>query len=141
MTPSTPPDAASLHTTVLFIDDDPAALDFWSQGLRQCSPAYSTLTATNINAGLDLYRSQKVDCVVLDLDMPEGSGFEAMLSLIPDRRRPSIAVVVLTRLPYKNLHEMAMHNGARACLVKQHTSVDELNTSIQKAIASIAATS
>ena len=34
-----------------------------------------------------------------------------MLSLIPDRRCPSIDVIVLTRLPYKNLHVMAMHNG------------------------------
>jgi CheY-like chemotaxis protein len=46
-------------------------------------PAYSTQTATDIQAGLVLYRSQKVDCVVLDFDMPEGSGFEVMISFIP----------------------------------------------------------
>jgi CheY-like chemotaxis protein len=127
-----------MRTTVLFIDDDPAALEVWSERLSQCSATYSTLTATDIRAGLDLYRSQKVDCVVLDLDMPDGSGFEVMLSLIPDRRRPSIAVVVLTRLPYTNIHEMAMHNGAQACLVKQHSSANDLHTSVQNAIASIA---
>ena len=67
-------------TTVLFIDDNPADLDFWSHGLRECSSAYSTLTATDIKSGLHLYQSQKVDCVILDLDLSGESGFEALFS-------------------------------------------------------------
>ena len=100
MTPSAASEVASLRTTVLFIDDNPADLDFWSQGLRECSPAYSTLTATDIKSGLHLYQSQKVDCVILDLDLSGESGFEALFTLIPNRHRPSVPVVVLTKLPY-----------------------------------------
>jgi CheY-like chemotaxis protein len=136
MISSTPSDVASRPTTVLFIDDNLADLDFWSKGLRECSPAYATLTATDIKSGLHLYKSRKVDCVILDLDLPNESGFEALFTLVPNRSKPSIAVVVLTKLPYPNLHDLVLHNGAFACLHKQHTCVIDLDKVIQNAIAS-----
>jgi DNA-binding NarL/FixJ family response regulator len=77
--------------------------------------------------------------VLLDLDMPE-SGFQALLDLVPDRKRPEIAVVILTRLVHPTLSEMAKHNGALAYLVKQHTSSEELDTVIQRAISSVKST-
>ena len=141
MTPSAASEVASLRTTVLFIDDNPADLDFWSQSLRECSPTYSTLTATDIKSGLHLYQSQKVDCVILDLDLSGESGFEALFALIPNRHRPSVPVVVLTKLPYPYLHDMVLHNGAFACLHKQQHSARDLEKAIQQAMASIAATS
>jgi CheY-like chemotaxis protein len=141
VTPSAPPEVASLRTTVLFIDDNPADLDFWSHALTECSSAYSTLTATDIKSGLQLYQSQKVDCVILDLDLSGESGFEALFKLVPNRHRPSVAVVVLTKLPYPNLHNLVLHNGAFACLHKQQHSARDLENAIHQAIASIAATS
>jgi CheY-like chemotaxis protein len=123
--------------TVLFIDDNFEDLERWSQALTDTSPGYSILQATNEYAGLRLFQNQKIHCVVLDLDLAGGSGFEVLFNLIPDRRRPQIAVVVLTRLMYPNLHEMLLHNGAQACLVKQHTSAIILDESIRNAIASI----
>ena len=136
MISSTPPDVASRPTTVLFIDDNLADLDFWSKGLRECSPAYSTLTATDIKSGLHLYKAKKVDCVILDLDLSNESGFEALFTLVPNRSKPSIAVVVLTKLPYPNLHDLVLHNGAFACLHKQHTCATDLDQAIQNALAS-----
>lgn len=124
-------------TTVLFVDDDPQDLQVWSQALTGYSTAYSVIKATDIKSALHVCQSQSVDCVLLDLDLWEGSGFEVLLSLIPNRHRPSLAVIVLTKLPYPNVHEMVMHNGALACLVKQQTSPSDLHTAIQRAIASI----
>jgi DNA-binding NarL/FixJ family response regulator len=78
-----------------------------------------------------------MDCVVVDLDLRDGSGFEVLLDLVPDRHNPSIAVVVLTKLGYRSLHEMAVYHGANACLVKEHTTAQDLHMAIQKAIAAI----
>jgi len=50
--------------------------------------------------------------------------------------RPAVPVIVLTKLPYPNVHEMVLHNGAQGCLVKQRTS--DLHSTIQRAVASIA---
>ena len=65
------------------------------------------------------------------------SGFHALFELIPDRTRPQIAVIILTRLRHPNLFEMAKHNGAQACLLKQRISATDLDTAIQQAIAAI----
>jgi DNA-binding NarL/FixJ family response regulator len=96
------------------------------------------LESENAAAGLEMYASRSVDCVVLDLDMPE-SGFHVLLQLVPDRRRPNVPVIVLTHLPHPNLFEMAKHNGAQSCLLKQSTSVEDLDQTIQRAIAAVKA--
>jgi len=131
-----------LHTTVpatiLIIDDNEDDLRYWSDSLRRSGANFAVLESSSVAAGLNLCREKPVDCVILDLDMPE-SGFHVLLELIPDRQRPQIAVIVLTHLPHPNLFEMAKHNGAQACLLKQNTSVEDLQRTIQQAIAAVKA--
>jgi CheY-like chemotaxis protein len=124
--------------TVLVIDDNEEDLKYWSDSLRRSSANYTVLESSSAVAGLDLCRARTVDCVVLDLDMPE-SGFHALLELVPDRQRPQVAVIVLTHLPHPNLFDMAKHNGAYACLLKQSTTVEELVHTIEQALAAIRA--
>ena len=104
------------------IDDNPEELESWSKLLEETSSQYSILKAQTVRAGLDLCQYQKVHCVVLDLDMDDSSGFEVLFNLIPDRKRPGMAVVVLTRLKQPSLHETVLYHGAQACLVKQNTA-------------------
>jgi DNA-binding NarL/FixJ family response regulator len=125
-------------TTVLLIDDNDEDRKYWGEVLKKSSLNYMVLEASSGDAGLDLCRSHQIDCVVLDLDMQE-SGFHALFNLISDRKRPEIAVVILTHLPHPNLLEMAMHNGAQACLIKQTTSAEDLDNAIQTAVASVKA--
>jgi DNA-binding NarL/FixJ family response regulator len=119
------------------IDDNPEDLESWSKILVESSSQYLVLKAQTVRAALDLCRYQKVDCVVLDLDMEDSTGFEVLLRLIPDHKRPKVAVVVLTRLRNPNLHETALYQGAQACLVKQLTSARDLDEAIQKAVFSV----
>jgi DNA-binding NarL/FixJ family response regulator len=123
------------YITVLFIDDNPQDLYRWSAAIRASSKSYRVLEATNGLAGLDLFRHEKVDCVVLDLDMPQVHGFELLFDFVPNRKSSKTAVVVLTRLPYSDLHDLVKHHGAHACLVKQHTSVQDLDRAIRSAVA------
>jgi DNA-binding NarL/FixJ family response regulator len=94
------------------------------------------LEASNDEEGLTILRNQKVDCVVLDFDMPM-SGYFTLMELVPDQERPQIAVVTLTCLVHPVLCELTKQNGAQDRLVKQHTSADDLDHAIQKAIASV----
>ena len=98
--------------TVLLIDDDEADLKHWSDTVKNFAPNYTILKAPDCRSGLAICRDRTVDCVLLDLDMPE-SGFHALLELVPDRQRPPIAVVILTRLVHPSLSELAKHNGAQ----------------------------
>jgi DNA-binding NarL/FixJ family response regulator len=124
--------------TILIIDDNEQDLKYWSDSLKRTSPRYTVLESSSAAAGLELCRSNPVDCVILDLDMPQ-SGFHVLLELVPERRCPQLAVIVLTHLPHPNLFEMAKHNGAQACLLKQSTSGEELDRAVQEAIAAVKA--
>ena len=126
----------SRTNTVLFIDDDENDLKKWSALLRNYSSTYRVLEANSGEAGLDIYRSRAVDCVILDLDMPT-SGFHTLLELNLNRHRPRIAVVIFTHLPSPNLHDMAKSNGAQSCLLKQRTSSADLDQAIQGAIVTV----
>jgi len=108
---------STVPATVLVIDDSEEDLKYWSNALRQFSSRYTVLESANAADALNLCASRPIDCVVLDLDMPE-SGFHVLLELVPDRRLPKVPVIVLTHLPHPNLFEMAKHNGAQACLLK-----------------------
>src|SRR6476620_10588118 len=118
--------------TVLLIEDDPEHLAYWSSALRNCSSHYSVLEAASGEEGLDLLKYQKVDCVVLDLDLSTSSGFQFLLELVPNRNRPEIAVLILSRLQNPTLEKMALENGAQVYLIKQRTSADALDKAIQK---------
>jgi len=70
----------SSSATVLMIDDNPEDLEYWSKLLRVSSSNYSILKAQRVRAGLDLCQYQKIDCVIVDLDMGDSSGFEVLLT-------------------------------------------------------------
>ena len=137
MAPVLASEPVSACTKVLIIDDNEEDLKQWARALTSSSSFnYSVLTSSSTQSGLALCRENVVDCVLLDLDMPV-SGFHALLELIPDRTRPQIAVIILTRLSHPTLFEMAKHNGAQACLLKQRISAKDLDTAIHVAIAAI----
>jgi CheY-like chemotaxis protein len=129
---------ATTPATILIIDDNEDDLKYWADSLRRSSCQYTVFESSSATAGLDVCRKHPVDCVVVDLDMPE-SGFHVLLELVPDRQRPQIAVIVLTHLPHPNLFEMAKHNGAQACLLKQNTSVQDLQRAIEQGMAVVKA--
>jgi hypothetical protein len=68
-------------------------------------------------SGLDLCRSQRIDCVGLLLDLP------------------SMAVVALTDRTTRGVHEIAIQNGAYACFIRQFTSGEDLERAILHAMA------
>ena len=123
---------------VLLIEDDPEQLAFWSVALRNCASHYSVLEVAGGQEGLELLLHQKVDCVVLDLDLSTSSGFQVLLDIVPDRKRPKTAVLIFTRLQNPTLAQMSLENGAQAYLLKQNTSPDILDKAIHKAMTSVA---
>lgn len=131
-----PPNPELPTTSVLFIDGNAAERGYFAEGLRRCSSDYLILEATDGESGLDLYRrSQRIDCVVLELDLPDQSGFEVLLTLVPIASRPNVAVIVLTRLTHRGVWELAKQNGAIACFVKRHMGGEDLDRAIQHAVA------
>ena len=93
--------------------------------------------AASGQSGLKICARQPIDCVVLELDLPDISGFEVLAKLVPRTYRPQIGVIVVTRLPNQFLLDIAMKNGAQAAFQKTAGSGALLETSISKAISRV----
>jgi DNA-binding NarL/FixJ family response regulator len=126
--------------TILFIDHHDDDRQYWVQRLRMSSPEYVILEASTGKSGITICRSQRIECIVSELTLPDMSGFDVLLQLVPKPRHPEIALIFLTRLILAPMKDLALNNGAQAYLVKSHSSGDELDTTIHKALASVAPT-
>ena len=73
--------------------------------------------------------------MVLELSLPDQSGFQTLVELVPLASRPQIAVIVLTVMSHPGVWRLAKENGAYACLGKEFTSGEDLDKAIQRAIA------
>jgi len=124
-------------TTVLLIDDDPRYSDYYALRLHASSSNYDVVHAATGRSGLDICARQPIDCVVLEIDLPDMSGFEVLAKLVPRVYHPEIAVVVLTRFPNQFLLDIAIKNGAQAALQKTVGSGDLLEPSILKTISAV----
>ena len=124
-------------TTVLLIDDDPHYRDYYAQRLQASVSNYDVVQAPTGRSGLDICARQPIDCVVLEIDLPDISGFEVLAKLVPRAYHPEIAVIVLTRLPNPFLLDLAIKNGAQVALHKTLGSGDLLAPSILKAISRV----
>lgn len=122
-------------TSVLFIDgNDTDRISFAAQ-LKKCSSDYDIIEATNGEDGLLLYQLLRIDCVVLALELPDQSGLKVLVDLVPIASRPNVAVVMFTNCLQRGLGDLARKNGAYACFVKQFMSGEDLDRTIQRAIA------
>jgi CheY-like chemotaxis protein len=121
-------------TRILFIDGNANDRAIYVSGLQYGSPDYEIIEAADGQSGLAIYRAQRIDCVILELELPDLSGFEVLVELVPLVRRPNIAVIVLTRLADEGLYALARSNGAYVCFHKPHTSSDDLDRGINRAI-------
>ena len=124
-------------TTVLLIDDDPHYRDYNAECLHASSLNYDVVQAATGRSGLDICARQPIDCVVLELDLPDISGFEVLAHLVQRTYRPEIAVIVLTRFPNQFLLDLAIKNGAQAAYQKGEGSGNLLEQSILKAISTV----
>jgi CheY-like chemotaxis protein len=82
---SEPPKASAdpPTTSVLLIDASKKQRTYWAEQLKRCSADYEFLEAPDAQSGLDLYRSRRIDCVVLDLGLPDQSGLKTLIDLVP----------------------------------------------------------
>ncbi len=84
------------------------------------------LTATTGAAALSLMRERTIDCVVLDLSLPDMSGFDVLHSIRVDGALSKIPVAVFAERQLALDEEAALHAIGRSLIVKRVESPDRL---------------
>ena len=121
--------------TILLIEDHDIIRRYYAERLRQLLSDSVILEAITGQAGLDLFQRQTVDCVILDLSLPDMSGFEVLPQLV--HGQPRVPVMVLTAIDNGPLLQAAESKGAIVALQKDLTSADELVTHVRRVMAAI----
>ena len=130
-------ESMSKEPQILFIDGDKEERDYFSERLKKCCPEMTTLHADTGDFGFALCKRGSIDCVILEIDLPDKSGFEVLLKLVPRVWHPDHAVIVLTRIANTYLLQAARTNGAKAAFYKPMTSGDMLCNAVLKAMAAV----
>src|SRR5262247_3129841 len=84
-------------TTILLIDDQDKDRTYYAERIRSGISDCMVLEARDGRSGLALYRSLKIDCIITEVYLPDRSGFELLLEVVPQPSQPATAVVALTQ--------------------------------------------
>ncbi len=103
-----------MKSTVLIVDDDEAILRLYRRHLA--SDGYEIISAKTLAEARDAAGERRFDAVLLDLNLPDGSGLEFVDEL--RKSSPAAAVVVITGFGDISVAVDAMRRGADNFLIK-----------------------
>jgi len=115
---------------VLIIEDEKFLLEMYQ--MRLISADYEVLTAQDGKTGLHLAVEEKPDLIVLDIVMPEISGFEVLRMLKKDPDTKDIPVLVFSNLGQQEEIEKGLKLGADDYIVKTEVTPTQLIEKIDK---------
>lgn len=115
-----------LHSTqpyrMLYVEDNPANLQLVVE-LIASKPGVSLLTAENGGNGIQIARSEKPDVILLDINLPDMSGFKVLDTLRKDPSTSRIPVIALSA----NDMPMNVDSGMQAGFFRYLTKPIKLN--------------
>lgn len=116
-------------TRVVIVDDHPILLE----GLRHMLSAEPDLEvageALNAAGAMELSRKLSFDIMVLDLSLPDNSGFGVLERLKAER--PDLRILMLSSFPEEQFAVQAFKSGASGYVTKK-SAAEELVTAIRK---------
>ena len=101
---------------ILLVDDYPDTLDIWGLFLR--SLGYQVLTAENGLDAVYLAELERPDIVVLDLELPGITGFEAAVRLRQSPSTSDIPLIAATGYSHARQLDRARASGFDSIVVK-----------------------
>lgn len=105
--------------TVLLIEDNPGDQRLVEEMLKDWgSRRYRLLIAAQVAAAVPLLEAEAIDLILLDLELPDGSGLDTLLKV--RSLTPGIPIVVLSQAEDEAMALGAVRLGAQDFLVKSH---------------------
>ena len=125
------------NITLLIIEDSESDRVTYSRYLQSDSErTYRIIEAETLGEGLELWRSQRPDFVLIDLTLPDGNGLE-FLEAINDNAGEKVPVIVLTGQGNEKMAVRAMKLGAADYLVKGEINAKLLTVEVKRILQEI----
>jgi len=124
--------APAVLMKVLVIEDNPTDALLISSLLRESGGGQFAIECVErLAEGLDRLGDETIDAVLLDLSLPDSSGFDTLMQV--ETRAPKVPIVVLTGTDDEALAARAVRYGAQDYLVKGEMSGSLLVRSLRYA--------
>lgn len=117
---------------ILLIEDDEADAVLVEELLQDTGLRFELTTRTTLAGARTELATRPIDCILLDLHLPDVSGTEAIAAI--REPAPHTAVIVLTGLSERQAGAEAMTAGAQDYLVKGKVEADLLHRTIRYAV-------
>lgn len=114
---------------ILFVEDEADMLEMVSFRLEQ--KGYEIIAVTNGKEDLDKARKEKPDLILLDLMLPEKSGYEVCRTLKSDTQTKVIPIIILTARASITEEQLCYECGTDDYITKPFAP-DDLVTRIKK---------
>ncbi len=122
--------ASSETMTILTIDDEAPVRQSFAAFLEDCG--YNVLTGENGRIGLEIFRTQAPDLILVDLRMPEVDGLEVLAAVRAEA--PELPIIVVSGTGVIADAVEALHLGAWDYILKPIKNLSILLHSIEKAL-------
>jgi diguanylate cyclase (GGDEF)-like protein len=119
--------------TLLVIDDDEVDRKTVSRALKTLGTSYELLEARDGRHGLELARSRRIDCILVDYNLPDMNGLEVLAEL-RDHLGVTAPVVMLTGSGNESIAVEAMKGGAHDYVSKAKIGPEALSRAVVNAI-------
>ncbi|MFD2599341.1 response regulator [Sphingobacterium corticis] len=114
---------------VIVIDDHPLVLNGFEHILRDAESIELLATFSNAKLAISFLEQQHVDVILLDINMPEMDGFEAIQYV--QKKFPMVHVVAISNLKEASVATRMLHYGAKGYLLK-NVSAEELVDAVEQ---------
>lgn len=117
---------------LLIIEDDLVDQKAIARALKKSSLHVACTNVTDVASGLAAVANEQFDCVLLDWNLPDGSGAEFLSQIL--QVAPTLPVIVLTGTTDEAATEEALAQGAQDYLTKGDLTPNTLARSIRYAM-------
>jgi len=118
---------------VVYVEDNPANVTFMRDALGEFD-GLELVTAPTAEMGIELARGRRPDVIIMDINLPGISGFEALRLLRGDPTTKDIPVVALTAAASERDRQRGLQAGFYRYLTKP-VKLDELVASLEGLLA------
>ena len=120
------------RTPILLIEDNPGDVTILKSRLDEAGLRYDLFHEDTLRDGLEMLSKQEIELVLLDLNLPDSSGFRTLTTFL--EKAPDVPVILITGMNNEIIGNQAVKAGAQDYLVKGHFDGKLLGRAIRYAI-------
>jgi CheY-like chemotaxis protein len=117
---------------IVVAEDEPILLK--ALNLELLSAGYEVLSATNGKAALEVIEKERPALVLLDILMPELTGFEVLEKLQANPQLKKIPVIILSNLGQEEEIKKGLALGAKDYYIKASTDLETITQKVKELV-------